>query len=70
VQMGAAASHESRGAKKSDARRLKVLISAYACEPGRGSEAGVGWNVAVEAAPRTRVARELAPCPHNAPSAS
>lgn len=26
--------------------RLKVLISAYACEPGRGSEPGVGWNVA------------------------
>lgn len=24
---------------------LKVLISAYACEPGRGSEPGVGWNV-------------------------
>ena len=28
-------------------RRLKVLISAYACEPDRGSEPGVGWNVAV-----------------------
>jgi glycosyltransferase involved in cell wall biosynthesis len=26
--------------------RLKVLISAYACEPGRGSEPGVGWNLA------------------------
>lgn len=24
--------------------RLKVLLSAYACEPGRGSEPGVGWN--------------------------
>jgi len=23
---------------------MKVLISAYACEPGRGSEPGVGWN--------------------------
>jgi len=31
---------------------LKVLISAYACEPGKGSEPGVGWNVAVEAARR------------------
>jgi glycosyltransferase involved in cell wall biosynthesis len=31
---------------------LKVLLSAYACEPGRGSEPGVGWNVAVEAARR------------------
>lgn len=27
--------------------RLKVLISAYACEPGKGSEPGVGWNVAL-----------------------
>ena len=25
-------------------RRLKVLISAYACSPGRGSEAGTGWD--------------------------
>jgi len=25
-------------------KRLKVLLSAYACEPGRGSEPGVGWN--------------------------
>jgi glycosyltransferase involved in cell wall biosynthesis len=31
-------------------RRLKVLISAYACEPGRGSEPGVGWSVACEMA--------------------
>ena len=23
---------------------IKVLISAYACEPGKGSEPGVGWN--------------------------
>ena len=23
---------------------MRVLISAYACEPGRGSEPGVGWN--------------------------
>lgn len=27
-------------------RRLKVLLSAYACEPGKGSEPGVGWNMA------------------------
>lgn len=26
----------------------KVLISAYACEPGRGSEPGVGWNLVRE----------------------
>lgn len=25
-------------------KRLKVLVSAYACEPGKGSEPGVGWN--------------------------
>lgn len=29
---------------------MKVLISAYSCEPGRGSERGVGWNVACEVA--------------------
>jgi glycosyltransferase involved in cell wall biosynthesis len=27
-------------------RRLKVLVAAYACEPGKGSEPGVGWNMA------------------------
>jgi hypothetical protein len=25
---------------------MKVLLSAYACEPGKGSEPGVGWNMA------------------------
>ncbi|HLF70734.1 MAG TPA: glycosyltransferase family 4 protein [Dehalococcoidia bacterium] len=30
--------------------RLKVLICAYTCEPDRGSEPGVGWNWAVQAA--------------------
>lgn len=28
-------------------RRLRVLLSAYACEPGKGSEPGVGWNWAL-----------------------
>lgn len=28
-------------------RRLRVLLSAYACEPGKGSEPGTGWNLAV-----------------------
>jgi len=23
---------------------IKILVSAYACEPGKGSEPGVGWN--------------------------
>lgn len=34
---------------------MKVLISAYSCEPGRGSERGVGWNVAREVAKRHQV---------------
>jgi glycosyltransferase involved in cell wall biosynthesis len=28
----------------SDGRRPRVLLSAYACEPVKGSEPGVGWN--------------------------
>ncbi|MEM9154575.1 MAG: glycosyltransferase [Cyanobacteria bacterium P01_F01_bin.33] len=34
---------------------MKVLLSAYSCEPGRGSERGVGWNVAREVARRHEV---------------
>ncbi len=33
-------------------RRRKILVSAYACEPGLGSEAGIGWNWVVEIARR------------------
>ena len=29
-------------------KKLKVLLSAYACEPNMGSEPGVGWNWATE----------------------
>ncbi len=29
---------------------MKVLLSAYACEPNKGSEPGVGWNWALELA--------------------
>lgn len=29
---------------------MKVLLSAYACEPGRGSEPGNGWNWAISLA--------------------
>jgi len=29
---------------------MKILLSAYACEPGKGSEPGVGWNVSTEMA--------------------
>lgn len=34
---------------------MKVLLSAYACEPNRGSEPGVGWNVARELASRVEL---------------
>lgn len=27
---------------------MRILLSAYACEPGKGSEPGVGWNWAIE----------------------
>jgi glycosyltransferase involved in cell wall biosynthesis len=30
--------------------KMKVLLSAYSCEPNKGSERGVGWNVASEVA--------------------
>ena len=30
--------------RNKSARRLNVLISAYSCEPNKGSEPGVGWN--------------------------
>ena len=34
---------------------MKVLLSAYSCEPGKGSERGVGWNVVIEAAKNNEV---------------
>ena len=34
---------------------MKILISAYSCEPGRGSERGLGWNVAREVAKHHQV---------------
>lgn len=34
---------------------MNVLISAYSCEPGKGSERGVGWNVAREVAKHHQV---------------
>src|SRR6266516_1550188 len=33
-----------------DEMSLRVLLSAYACEPGKGSEPGVGWNWVCQAA--------------------
>jgi glycosyltransferase involved in cell wall biosynthesis len=35
---------------KEELKIMKVLISAYSCEPGRGSERGVGWSVIYEVA--------------------
>ena len=29
-------------------RNYRILLSAYACQPYRGSEEGVGWNWALE----------------------
>lgn len=34
---------------------MNVLLSAYACEPNRGSEPGVGWNMALETAKHHQV---------------
>jgi len=34
----------SSGSNLLKSKRMKVLISAYACEPDKGSEPGVGWN--------------------------
>ena len=31
---------------------MRVLISAYACEPGKGSEQGTGWNLVLRLAER------------------
>ena len=39
-------------AKSIPKRPLKVLISAYACEPSKGSEPGIGWDWATEIARR------------------
>lgn len=54
---------------------MRILLSAYSCEPNRGSEPGLGWNTAVELARehevwvvtkergRTAIERELAARP-------
>ncbi len=34
---------------------MKVLLSAYACEPGLGSEPGVGWNIAKHLSSKTEL---------------
>jgi glycosyltransferase involved in cell wall biosynthesis len=44
---GAGSSQPDQATPPAPARRLKVFISAYACEPEKGSEPGIGWNVAL-----------------------
>ena len=31
-------------------RKMKILLSAYSCDPSRGSESTLGWNWAYELA--------------------
>jgi glycosyltransferase involved in cell wall biosynthesis len=38
-----------------DRRRLRVLISAYACSPDRGAEANVGWNLVKQLSERNEL---------------
>lgn len=45
----------SRAAPPRPTRRPRVLVFAYACEPGRGSEPGAGWGL-------VRAAAEFADC--------
>jgi len=40
---------------------VKILISAYACEPGAGSEGGYGWNYASELAKRGHEVHAIVP---------
>ena len=43
-------SHQPTSNQPKKIKRLRILISAYACEPGKGSEPGVGWNFSKEMA--------------------
>lgn len=40
-------------------KKLNILLSAYACEPNKGSEPGIGWNWAIEIAKRGHVVTVL-----------
>lgn len=44
---------------------MNVILSAFACQPQRGSEPGVGWGVACEVATRHKV--WVLTCPNNRP---
>jgi glycosyltransferase involved in cell wall biosynthesis len=47
--------HESAIRHRMDLRDIHICISAYACDPTRGSEPGIGWNLVREVARRHRV---------------
>lgn len=49
-----------------DQSPIRVLLSAYACEPCKGSEPGVGWNMARELSSRVRLT--VVTRPNNRPS--
>jgi glycosyltransferase involved in cell wall biosynthesis len=36
-------------------KKMNILVSAYACEPNKGSEPGVGWNWVIELSKRHKV---------------
>lgn len=38
--------------RDNDRRPLRILVSAYACAPNRGSEPSIGWHVAMQVARR------------------
>lgn len=39
---------EKQSSRSTSQDRLKIFVSAYACEPGLGSEIGVGWHWVLE----------------------
>ena len=42
-------SHEMMlSTNRTEQEKLKIFVSAYACEPGMGSEIGVGWHWVLE----------------------
>ena len=42
-------SHEMMlSTKRTEQEKLKIFVSAYACEPDLGSEIGVGWHWVLE----------------------
>lgn len=41
--------HTSASPPAKERRRARLLLLAYACVPGQGSECGVGWNRAIQA---------------------